>query len=222
MNHMVNVISETILDKFNKINKMENVIIQRVKDQLKNLKTLSEELEVQMALGKAEAKDLFKQERKNISKFIEKEKNILNESNTGSEESRRSFLSKIENLESSINAEIPSSASNYDTYKTKVLKNIYQVEEVIKENDIARDRSFNTTLDSFKTKMDAFRVNLALHDKDNPEKVERVRNDFTTKLTEVRGILAKDERDEANLDNFTEDIKQSFHFFKKAIEDLSK
>ena len=89
MNHMVNVISETILDKFIKINKMENVIIQRVKDQLKNLKTLSEELEVQMALGKAEAKDLFKQERKNISKFIEKEKNILNESNTGSEESRR-------------------------------------------------------------------------------------------------------------------------------------
>jgi len=201
---------------------MENAIIQRVKGQLKNLKTLSEELEVQMALGKAEAKDLFQQERKNFSQFIEKERNLFNDSNEGSEESRRSFLSKIENLESSINAEVPSTARKYDNYKTNVLKNIYQVEEVIKENDITSDRSLNTSLDSFKAKMDAFRVNLALHDKDNPEKVDRIKNEFSAKLTEVRGILAKNERDEANLDNFTEDIKQSFHFFKKAIEDLSK
>ena len=222
MNHMVNETSETILDKFNKIRKMENAIIQRVKGQLKNLKTLSEELEVQMALGKAEAKDLFQQERKNFSQFIEKERNLFNDSNEGSEESRRSFLSKIENLESSINAEVPSTARKYDNYKTNVLKNIYQVEEVIKENDITSDRSLNTSLDSFKAKMDAFRVNLALHDKDNPEKVDRIKNEFSAKLTEVRGILAKNERDEANLDNFTEDIKQSFHFFKKAIEDLSK
>lgn len=47
---------------------MQNAILKRVKNQALNLKTFSEELQVQMALGKAEARDLIEKERKNFSK----------------------------------------------------------------------------------------------------------------------------------------------------------
>ena len=69
--------------------------------------------------------------------------------------------------------------------------------------------------------MDAYRVNLTLHDKDNPEKVQQIRNDLTDKLEEVRTLLATKEENQSKLDNFFEDISESYEYLKKAISDLS-
>ncbi len=78
------------------------------------------------------------------------------------------------------------------------------------------------TLEAFKAKMDAFRVNLALHDKDDPEKVQNIKTDLTNKLEDIRVLLSKREEDQSKLDNFVEDISESFNYLKRAIENLSK
>ena len=76
-------------------------------------------------------------------------------------------------------------------------------------------------LDVFKAKMDAFRVNIALHDKDDPEKVEKIRTEFTEKLTDIRSMLNNREQAQTKLDNFVEDITESFNYLKRAIADLA-
>ncbi len=200
---------------------MEKAIMDRVKNQVKNLKVLSEELQVQMALGKAEARDLIEAERKNLSQYINRQRNRINDWNTDTGENRREFLTAVENLEAALNAEVPIESVKYDTYKKELLRKIYKVEEEIKENYAEMGFEMQETLEGFKAKMDAFRVNLALHDKDDPTRVDRIRSEFTVKLEEVRTLLAKEEGDQTRLDHFVEDLSESFNYLKKAISDLS-
>ena len=201
---------------------MEKAIIDRIKNQAKNLKTLAEELQVQMALGKAEAKDVIEKEKKVLSDYINQQRNEIAKAENKSNENRRIFLSYVEDLETVLFMEIPGKAKAYDKYKDNVLNKIYKLEEVLRDSYPEMSEKMQENLDGFKSKMDAFRVNLALHDKDNPEKVEKIRAEFTEKLEEVRKVLSGKEQNQSKIDNFVEDISESFNYLKRAITELSK
>ena len=201
---------------------MENTIIDRIKNQAKNLKMLTDELQVQMALGKAEARDIIEKEKKIFSKYINEQRNELAKVENASNENRRSFLTCVEDLESALYNEIPEGTKAYDKYKDDILTKVYKLEEVLRDSYPDMNESIQEKLDAFKSKMDAFRVNLALHDKDNPEKVEKIRNEFTEKLEDIRKILGSKEQVNTKLDNFVEDISESFNYLKRAIAELSK
>lgn len=200
---------------------MENAILDTVKNKVKSLKVFSEELQVQMALGKAEAQDLMERERKTLSSYMAKQKGYINSMEKLSEDKRRDLLTIAEDLESALYDEVPTSAKKYDKYKVNLLEKIYRLEESIKENYMNESSEVKIRLAAFKTKMDAFRLNLALHDKDDPEKVAQIRNEFTGKLEDVRKLLAVKEDDHSRLDNFVEDISESFSYLKKALTDLT-
>ncbi len=200
---------------------MENAIIDRIKSQARNLRTLTDELQVQMALGKAEARDLIEAERKNLSKYINTQRNQITKAENISNENRRSFLTCVEDLESALFQEVPSVPKEYDKYKNEILNRVYKLEEEVRNNYPSMNEEMQETLDAFKAKMDAFRVNLALHDKDNPEKVDKIRAEFTDRLGEIRNVLNNKEEAQSKLDNFMEDISESFNYLKRAIADLS-
>ncbi|NNK90427.1 MAG: hypothetical protein HKO89_07450 [Saprospiraceae bacterium] len=200
---------------------MENAIFEKLKGQVKNLKVLSEELQVQMALGKAEAKDLVDREKKELTNFFNKQKKQIERFESSAMENRRAFLSAVEDLESSLHVDIPEDKTEYDLYKDRILKNIYKLEEVTREHFPQVEDEMKESLEAFKAKMDAFRVNLALHDKDDPEKVRQVKREFSEKVAEIRTTLAKKEEAQTKLENFFEDLSESFNYLKKAISDLS-
>jgi hypothetical protein len=114
------------------------------------------------------------------------------------------------------------SSEDYDKYKSNVLKHIYELEEEVRQNYPLMNLTVQSLLDSFKVKMDAFRVNLALHDVDNPDKVEKIKKEFSEKLEDVRKLLSKRENRELKVDNFIENISTSFDHLKQAILELSK
>jgi hypothetical protein len=200
---------------------MENAIIERVKTQARNLKTLSDELQVQMALGKAEARDLIKEEKKTLTKFINEQKRAIQKSQSISEDNRRIFLTCVEDLEGALFTDVPTQVAEYDQYKNNLLSKVYKLEEEVRKNYPSMSVEIQDELDVFKAKMDAFRVNIALHDKDDPEKVEKIRTEFTEKLTDIRSMLSNREQAQTKLDNFVEDISESFNYLKRAIADLS-
>lgn len=200
---------------------MENALIDRVKSQVNNMKTWTDEMQVQMALGKAEARELMEKERKNLTRYFNAQKKEFDQKQTTSLDSRKSFLACVQNLETSLYNEIPTDAEGYDEYKVFVLSNIYKMEEELRQNHPTASVSIQDKLESFKAKMDAFRVNLALHDKDDPEKVERLRNEFTSRLAEIRTLLDNQEAEQTQLDQFVEDISESYNYLKRAIADLS-
>lgn len=201
---------------------MENAILNRMKNKVESLKILSDELRVQMALGKAEAADLLENERKILSKYIAAQRKTVSSQEEEINANRRGFLTAVESLESALNGSVPQDPKAYDAYKSGLLKKIYSLEEVVRNENSQTSGNLRTALNGFKVKMDAFRVNLALHDKDDPDKVQRLRNEFSEKLQDLRTILAKNENDEGKLDRFMEDITESFNYFQRAIGDLSK
>ncbi len=200
---------------------MENVIIERVKTQARSLKMLSDELQVQMALGKAEARDLIKEEKKTLTKFINEQKREIQKSKSISEDNRKVFLTCMEDLEGVLFAEVPTHVAAYDEYKNDLLSKVYKLEDEVRKNYPSMGVDMQDKLDVFKAKMDAFRVNIALHDKDDPEKVEKIRTEFTEKLTDIRSMLNNREQAQTKLDNFVEDITESFNYLKRAIADLA-
>jgi hypothetical protein len=200
---------------------MENAIIDRIKSQAKNLRTLTDELQVQMALGKAEAKDVIENERKTLSKYINSHKKEIERVEGLSDKNRRTFLSCVEDLESALYTEVPTATKSYDKYKNDILSKIYRLEEEVRTSYSGMNEEMQSNLDLFKAKMDAFRVNLALHDKDNPSQVEKIKNEFTERLGEIRNVLSEREQAQSKLDNFVEDISESFNYLKRAIADLS-
>jgi len=200
---------------------MENALIERVKSQAKNLQILSDELKVQMALGKAEARDLVERERKTFTKYINKQKKEIEKIESTSIEKRRDFLKAVENLESSLFEEVPSKVKAYESYKKTIMENIFKLEEQIRDNYPSMSQDVQDTLDTFKAKLDGFRVNLALHDKDDPEKVSNIKADLTNKIDEIRQLLSKREESQTRIDNFMEDISESFNYLKRAIANLS-
>lgn len=200
---------------------MGNVIVDRVKKEAVKLQTLADELQVQIALGKAEAKDLIEKERKTLSKYISHQRNELAKEEKRSTENRRAFLTCVEDLEAILEEPIPAKPKAYDTYKNSVLLKVYELEEELRENYPTMESEMKETLRAFKVKMDAFRVNLALHDIDDPVKVKGVKLEFTEKLDEVRGLLSKEETAQSKLDNFVDDVSESFNYLKRAIGNLS-
>jgi len=193
-----------------------------IKNQLKNLRGLSEELQLQMALGKAEARDLVERERKNLSSYIESLGNAAEGVIVDQDANKDNFRKIVTDTLISLNTEIPTEAPSYDSYKSNVLNRIYKLEEAQRGNYPNMDDETQEVLDTFKTKMDAFRVNLALHDKDNPAKVEQVRREFVSKLEEVNNLLEQEAYEETKADQFKQDISDSFKYLKKAIADLSE
>jgi len=201
---------------------MENALFERVKNEAKNLQILADELKVQMALGKAEARDLVERERKTFTKYINRQRQEIEKVESVNVEQRRAFLTAVEDLESSLYNEVPEKVRAYEKYKKEVLENIYRLEEQIRDNYPTLSSDLQETLDTFKAKLDAFRVNLALHDKDDPETVKNVKADLTKKLEDIRQLLSKRENDQSRIDNFVEDITESFNYLKRAIADLSE
>lgn len=200
---------------------MENVIIDKLKMKMSNIKMLSEELQVQMALGKKEALDLIEKEKKVFSKYINEQKTHMDKLDLISNEHKRDFLTVLEDLENKLNLNTPKESLNYDTYKNDLLNKIYKVEELVRSNYQTANDVFQGELESFKAKMDAYRVNLALHDKDNPQKVAKIKNEFSTKLSDLRIKLSKHETDESKIDHFVEDLTESYEYLKKAISNLA-
>lgn len=200
---------------------MENVILEKVKDQFDKLKALSEELQVQMALGKAEARDLFEVERKNLSEYIRKQRKEMDNVENSSNHTRSKLLSSILSLESKLAADVPTESAIYGNYKNEILHKIFEIEELTKDIKTDVNVDLKKSLETFKVKMDAYRVNLALHDIDDPDKVDRVKADFSEKLNSVKAVLSNHENDQAKINHFVDDISKSYDYLKRAISDLT-
>ena len=199
---------------------MENVLVEKSKEKLNSLKMWADELELQMALGKAEARDAFERERKNITKFVNSHKSQIKMQGKISTDKKQELLVFIEKLEESLNQNVPTNKRDYNKYKKEVLYNIYNLEYALKDSYGELDLSLKNEFDEFKTKLDVFRINLALNDSSDKEKVDSLKAKVQEKIFEIRTKMQKSESELNRMDNFMEDISESFDYFKKAINDL--
>jgi hypothetical protein len=199
---------------------LQEDFLNMTKGKITQAKAFLEELEVQMALGKAEAKDAFQSERKNLSNFLSKQKVRLRETEKISVEHKKGLLSSLENLEAQLVMDLPSTKGKFDKLKKETLEKIYLLEANLFEAHDDVSTHMQEELDSFKVKLDAYRVQLALGDISDQEALAKRKSELQGTIDELRKMLQKETSAGDRMDHFAGEISESFEHMKKAFSDL--
>ncbi|MBK7870769.1 MAG: hypothetical protein IPJ74_08810 [Saprospiraceae bacterium] len=198
----------------------EKDIMEIGKEKLQQLKTVFDELEVQLALGKAEAKEVFEREKKNLNQFVNEQKIRFKKEQKVAEDKWDELLARFESLEASLSAETATDKALYDAQKEKTLRSIYELEHTMKEAYGDLGATFREQLDAFKARLDSYRIQLALSEFDNAAEAENRRNELKEKVNEIRERMQKEEEEANKVDDFVSEMSTSFDHLKKAFSDL--
>ena len=199
---------------------LQQVLIDVGKEKVNQLKSFLDDLEVQMALGKMEAKDAFESEKKNLNKFIQKEKSAIQNVAAIAEEHRKELRTKFEKLEGVLSRPFATGKRKFDKDKKEALAAIYEVEAIMKEAYGDVNYTIQQELNSFKAKLDTYRVQLALGTYEDETALETRKAALKETIGNIREKLARDSESGSRIENFVDEVGESFDHMKKAFSDL--
>ncbi len=199
---------------------LQTDLIEMGKEKLTQMKVFLDELEVQMALGKSEARETFERERKNFQQYISDQKEQFKKVGKESENNRKNLSEKFETLESFLNKEVASSKKKFDLEKKGTLKAIYELEFTMKESYGEVGVLMQGKLDSFKAKLDAYRIQLALGEYEDAAELENKKESLRTAVSKITEKLRKEENASEKIDHFADEINESVEHLKKAFTEL--
>lgn len=199
---------------------MQDELIEVGKEKLTQMKVFLEELEVQMALGKSEAKEAFEKERKNFMQFITDQKEQFKKSGKEAESHRKDLFGKFEALELELDKEPVTSQKKFDMMKKDTLHAIYELEMAMKEAYGEVGLKMQAKLDAFKARLDAYRIKLALGEYEDLAEMESKKEDLRVAVDEILDKLRKEESAGEKIDHFADEINTSVEHLKKAFSEL--
>lgn len=199
---------------------LQDELIEVAKEKLARMKVFLEELEVQVALGKSEAKEAFERERKSFMQYIAERKEQLKKSGSEMENRRMVLFDKLEALEKELNKAPANAKKEFEAMKKETLRAVYELEAVVKDYYDEFGLQIQTKLDSFKDKLDSYRVQLALGEFEDLEKLESRREALRQALEDFLARLRKEENASQKIEQFANEINTSVEHLKKAFSEL--
>jgi len=190
------------------------------KERLTQMKVLLDELQIQMALGKAEAKDVFDRERKNFLQFVSEEKNVLRRSGEAAGTHRQVLMDKFDALDLRLAKTPAENKRAYDVQKRETLHAIYTLELAMKEAYGDVGMALQAKLDVFRGKLDNYRIKLALGEFEAEAELEPLKPELVAAVADIRERLKKEAGASEKIDSFTNEISTSFEHMKKAFSNL--
>ena len=192
------------------------------KEKMDQVKAFVEELEVQIALGKAEAKDAFEREKQNFMDFVEGQRNRIKQEEELRAERLDALESKIETFAELLVEPAPETVEAYDRAKEALLRNVYQVEAALKDAYSEAGARLRPYLDNFRNVLDAYRIQLALSSFEIRDEVKPKKEVLDVALAELMGRFRADEKSDDKLQQFTAEMETAFDHMKKAVKELIK
>jgi hypothetical protein len=189
-------------------------------EKLAQLKTLFEEMEVQLSLGKSEAKDLYEREKKNFNAFVNEQKARFKKEEQIVEEKWNTLREKFEALEVQLAKDTPDGKEAFDEIKNATLRSIYELEKEIRDSYGDIGTNLKENLDQFKAKLDNYRIQLALSEFGDQAESDKRRAELQATLEEILARMRKEAEDANKLDDFAKEMSSSLEHMKKAFSDL--
>jgi hypothetical protein len=188
------------------------------KERMSQLKTWVEELEVQLALGKAEAKEVVERERKNLSLYMQEQKKRMKEAEDRFEDTKADLIEKFDKLEDRLGKDMADNKEDFDAQKRDILEAIYDLEQTIKDKYGMMADDMREQLDHFKTKLDGYRVQLALGKYEMEDVLEEKKADIRSAITGVRERMRKETPDK--LDIISDEVGIAADHLRKALKEV--
>ena len=199
---------------------LQTELVEMGKARLTQLKVLLDELQLQLTLGKLEAREAFERESKNFRQFIRDYKEQFKKENEELATHRSNLSEKLEALEKLLGKESATSKKKFDLDKKEILHAIHELESVIEDTYGEVSQLIQNKLDSFKGRLDAYRVQLALGEYEIAEELENKKTALRSTVNEIAERLKKEESASEKIDHFTEEVNKSMDHLKKAFSDL--
>jgi hypothetical protein len=193
----------------------------QIKETLSELKGLFEEMEVQVNLGKKEAKEVFERERQNFTQFVRDQRQQWRRFGMMSEENLEKIKQSLHTLYTLMVEGTTEKQEDFQLWKDNRLHAIYELEFLLREIQPGINETEKEVINDLKVKMDVYRIHLALC---TFEKT----GDLITFAEELRVQLDKtihffeNEVDDSweRIENFKEELGTSFEHLKKAFGGL--
>lgn len=190
------------------------------KEKMDQARSFFEELEVQLALGKAEAKEVLERERKNFMNFMDEQRSRLRKDEKAKAERLEVLEAKMDALAELLVAEAAGTVEAYDQAKAALLHEIYDVEAALKNAYAEAGASLRQRLDAFRTALDAYRIPLALSSFENQQEALSKKDELNAVLAELLGHFHAEEKNEDKLEHFMTEMETAFEHVKKAVKEL--
>ena len=190
------------------------------KERLTQMKVLLDEMQVQMALGKSEAKDIFERERKNFMSFVSEEKNMLRRTGEAAAKHRQTLMDKFDALDARLAKATAENKRQYDVQKRETLHAIYSLELAMKEAYGDVGMALQAKLSAFRSKLDDYRIKLALGEFEDEATLELLKPELVAAIADIRERLKKETGASEKIDSFTNELSTSFDHMKQAFANL--
>ena len=180
----------------------ENTNLENLQKRLEEAKGDLEHLQMQLNLGKSDAVDAFEEHKQELSDKLDEVKGTLEEISELGEERSKPMLSRLEDLRVQLALGKADSLTAYREQEKKLNQAIFDFkQEALKTLDEAEDRGeervaeslslLNERTTEFRTRMEMFRVQLALGEAEARDEWGRVSEEFGESAREIMGKLEK-------------------------------
>ena len=197
-------------------------ILMSVADKLLAAQQEIDELTVQLALGKAEARDKFNEIKKDFREKVSELKAFL--ANIPSDLELSTIRTKIDELEMHLLQGEVNTREAFEAQKDNLMKATSALEKTLQRKVPfpAELQHFVHEIEKFKVKLEILRLKFSL------KKME-VKNEFRIRMDEAkayideRRTLIKDKIDEGRekYEDFGDEIRLAYTHFRKALKELS-
>jgi hypothetical protein len=185
-------------------------------EQLDKAKIDLEKFQVQMALGKAEAKDKYEEIKKKFNNVVHDIQNKAEKL----KEKKTEIQTRLEELQVQLTLGKAETRDAFEAQKKRIINALHNLENSIRTNDITGEiyASFQHEAERFKIKLEILRLNFELGKMDIKEDFEARKTELSKSLDQLKAKIAKKaEGFKKEEKDFQAEIKEAYQHLKKAF-----
>lgn len=185
--------------------------------QIKKSASQLEELQVQLALGKAEAADAYEEAKKKFRTRLRGAKKKIMDTEAGIE---NAILADIGELEVQLALGKAETSDEFNDQKKKILKLVNRIDKVLhgKPTGEPMDEKFRHELETFRLKLELLEVHYDLGFLDARDTLEEKKHELQSVLAKlkVRYGIQKEET-KSDLEKWDDELKKAYRNLKKVF-----
>ncbi|MGZ3898715.1 MAG: hypothetical protein ACXVNM_01880 [Bacteroidia bacterium] len=198
----------------------EKMITDKIIDGLKKAVVEMEELRVQLALGKAEARDLYEESKKKFNAYIHEAKISLENFKDKATSGASHIKPLLEALQLQLVLGKAETREVFEEQKKIITKSLLELEAIIRKNKTA-DEYYSKLLmeiEKFKIKLEIIKLRYELKKMGANEEFEEKKHEFLSKLNEIKSkMLGKKAEQKNKWENFHDEITEAYQHLRKAF-----
>ncbi len=175
-------------------------VIDKIIEGLKKAALELEEFQLQLALGKADAKDVYEKVKKEFDGYVGNAKVFFDEAKTMAKEKSMQIKAAFETLQLQLALGKADTEDIYEEQMKRISSALNELEILIRKNETADEyyTKLQVEIEKFKIKLDILKLRYKLNKLDAKAEFEVKKDQFSKTLSEIKDRLIKTEKEAEN------------------------